>query len=119
MLDRYRMYHEKRTTLSDAVNFCLTVLELAAGGRKQAANQFGIALTILNNLGTLVAKKGGKEARKAKAAKSDYTLAEREWLEATLTAIIRRAAEVAHNSTLPHKQITMADLPPIIVRRGQ
>jgi hypothetical protein len=114
MLYRYRMYHENRTTLSDAANFYLTALTAAAGGRRQAAaKHFGIALPILNNLGMLAGEKGGKEARKANAAKSGYTSAERDWLETAMKAIIRRAAEVAHNSTLPHKQITMADLPPI------
>jgi hypothetical protein len=112
MLDRYRMYCEGRTTLSDAGNYCLTALALARS-RGQAAAHFAIANTVLNKLGTLTAEKGGKEARKAKAAGSDYTPAERTWLQETLKTIIRRAAEVANNPDLSYKQITLADLPSI------
>jgi hypothetical protein len=112
MFDRYCMYCENRTTLGDAGNYCLTALELAAGGRrKRAAAHFAIALSVVNTLGMLTATKGGKEARKAEAAASDYTSAERAWIQEALKAIIRRAAEVASNSTVAHKQITMADLP--------
>jgi hypothetical protein len=109
MFDRYCMYCKGRTTLPDAANYCLTVLELSAGNRKAASGRFAVALTVLNMLGTLAATKGGKDARKATHA--DFTPAEREWLIQVIPVIIQRAAEVAFDPAASRPQITMANLP--------
>jgi hypothetical protein len=112
MLTRYREWCERRRSLGDAAYFCLTVLRLAARNDKRTlTQQFGIASSVINKLGMLTDEKGGKEARKAKGAKNEYTNAERTWLEEAMRAIIRRAAEVACDRHASRKQITMADLP--------
>jgi hypothetical protein len=110
MFGRYCMYREGRTTLPDAANYCLTVLELSAGSRKAASRRFAIALPVLKTLGQLAASKGGKEARKA-AAHAEFTPTERDWLAKVIPVIIQRAAEVAFDPTASRPQITMADLP--------
>ncbi|HEY1979288.1 MAG TPA: hypothetical protein VGH13_04315 [Xanthobacteraceae bacterium] len=111
MFERYCRLREQRTTLSDAANYCLTALEMAALGRKQASARFNVDLPVLRTLGELAATKGGKEARKAKASEAEYTPAERDWLTKVLPLIIRRAAEVAFDPDAPRQQISMADLP--------
>jgi hypothetical protein len=116
MFERYCMYRDGRTTLPDAANFCLTTLELSAGGRKAASKRYGIAFTVLNTLGRLAADKGGKEARKARATHVDFTSAERNWLILLIPLIIRRVAEVAFDAAALRPQITTADLPPLAER---
>jgi hypothetical protein len=116
MFHRYCMYREGRTTLPDAANYCLTMVERSAGDRKAASKQYAIALTVLNTLGQLAATKGGTEARKACASDADFTSAERRWLANIIAAIIRRAAEVAFDPAASRPQITMADLPPLADR---
>ena len=111
MFDRYCMLRERRTTLPDAANYCLTVLETIAGGREKASSHFSIDGKVLRKLAELAAIKGGKEARKAKAAQAEYTSAEREWLMKALPLFIRRAAEVAFDPGVPRSRIALADLP--------
>ena len=112
MLIRYCEWCEGRRSLGEAAYFCLTVLRLAAGnGKRAAAQEFGIALSVIDKLGTLTDEKGGREARKAKGAKNEFTNAELTWLQEVMKTIIRRAAEVAYDSHASRKQITMADLP--------
>jgi hypothetical protein len=111
MFDRYCMLREGRTTLPDAANYCLTMLERSAGNRKAASKRYAIAATVLNTLGLLAASKGGKEARKAHAAHAEFTPSERNWLTKLIPIIIQRAAEVAFDPAASRPQITMADLP--------
>jgi hypothetical protein len=113
MFDRFCRYCAGRTTLPDTANFCLTALELNAGGRKAAAGRYSVAMPILKKLGELAAKKGGTEARKAGGAGAELTPTERQWLEVTVKRLIRRAAEVAGGPSAPLPQITMACLPPL------
>jgi hypothetical protein len=114
MFERYCWYCTRRTTLADAVNFCMTVLEMSGGGRKGATKRFAVAKPVLDNAGKLAANKGGNEARKAKGAQAEFTAAERHWLEETMKRLILRAGEVAAgNAPASLPQITMADLPPL------
>ena len=113
MFDRFCRYHAGRTTLPDAANFCLTALELNAGGRKAAAGRYSVDMPILGKLGDLAANKGGAEARKADGAGAEFTPAEQQWLEETIKHLIRRAAEVAGGPSAPLRQMTMACLPPL------
>jgi hypothetical protein len=89
---------------------CLMVPEMNAGGRS-AAQRYSVATTVLGTLGRLAGSKGGKEARKGPGAQSDFTAAERIWLEEAIKLLVRRAAEVAHDPTVSRPQITMAELP--------
>jgi hypothetical protein len=133
MFERYRRVSEQRTTLNDGANFCLTVLEFGAAGlpvtsparvrkrRQKAEAHFKIALPVLNKIGELAAEKGGRtESRKHEGARKPFTPAERAWLEKALKLLIRRAAEVAHDTGAARagpkpsrSPITMADLPQI------
>jgi hypothetical protein len=113
MFDRFRRYRAGTTTLADAANFCLTVLQLTARGRPAVARCYGIREKVLRKLGDLAANKGGNEARKANGAKAEFTPVERQWLEEAIKHLIWRAAEVAGNPPAPLRQITMADLPPL------
>jgi hypothetical protein len=113
MLDCYRMCCADRRRLGDACYFCLTVLERAAGDRRKAAVQFGIDFPVLSKIGELTAQKGGKDARKIDGAHTDYTPAERTWLQEALKTFVRRGAEVAHDPGGARKMITMSDLPKI------
>ena len=119
MLSRLDLYRQGREPLGDMANLCLTVLEdsgqQAAGGsgnkRKAAANHYRISIPVLNEVAMLSAKKGGPVARKAEGRHDPFTKEETGFLEAAVTAFVRRAAEKAAdpNGNLP--LITMADLP--------
>ena len=97
------------------VYFCLTVLEFPWGSRRRqgAANHYGIDETVLGNLGELTSTKGGVGARKAQSVPLEYTSEETSSLKAAVKAIIRRAAEVAHDLNARRSFITMSSLPPI------
>ena len=119
MLSRLDLYRRGREPLAGVANVCLTVLEdsalQAAGGkggkRNAAANHYQIAMTVLNAVAILSAKKGGPLARKAEGRSDPFTNEETRFLEAAVVAFTRRAAEKAAdpNGNLP--LITMADLP--------
>ena len=119
MLSRHDLYRQGREPLAGVANLCLTVLEYSAlqatGGkgskRKAAANHYHIAMTVLNGVANLSAKKGGPVARKAEGRSDPFTKEEVRFLEEAVTAFVRRAAEKAAdpNGNLP--VFTMADLP--------
>ena len=119
MLSRLDLYRQGREPLGDMANLCLTVLEDSApratagegGKRPRAAKHYKIAKTVLNKVTELSDRKGGHLARKAKGRNDPFTEGETRFLEAAVTAFVRRAAERAAdpNGNLP--LITMADLP--------
>ena len=115
MHERYLGYRERREPLASMAYFCLTVLELPWGRRrrKRAASHYGIDETVLGKLGELTSTKGGVGARKAQGVPSEYTSEETRFLDEAVKAIIRRAAEVAHDPNAHRPFITMSDLPPI------
>ena len=112
MLSRLDLYRQGREPLAGVANHCLTVLEYSAlqatGGkgskRKAAANHYHIAMTVLNGVANLSAKKGGPVARKAKGRSDPFTKEEVRFLEEAVTAFVWRAAEKAAdpNGNLPH-----------------
>ena len=112
MYARYRLYRDRRTSLGEAANYCLTCLEGDAGGRDAASIKFSVAKGVLRKLGELPATKGGATARKAAGAATDFTAAEVQWLERAMTLLIRRASEFACNPSAARSQITMDNLPP-------
>ena len=111
MKRRYDKYRLGRTTLPDAANFCVTILEKKYRGRPSAAMKCGVSKKIFNKIATLASEKGGDDARKAKGADDEFTDQERRFLNRALKAIIIRAAQVAADDSQRHPQITMADLP--------
>ena len=119
MLSRLDLYRQGREPLASVANLCLTVLEDSAaqatagkgGKRTMAANRYRIAMTVLDRVGKLSAKKGGPVARKAEGRSAAFTKEETRFLEAAVTALIRRAAEKAAEPGGNPPVITMADLP--------
>ena len=114
---RYAGHHEGREPLTSMAYFCLTVLEASTGKRrkrlKAAAKKYCIDQKVLTNLRRLASTKGGAGARKAEGLSAELTPQERQFLQAAVKAIIRRAAEVAHDPDAPLKPIAMRDLPAI------
>ena len=126
MFDKWSRYKAGQAALGDTADFCRGGLEQAAseqaalqpGNRPQdrrqaAADHYRIDRPLLDELGTLADKKGGPHARKYKGYGTPYTESERVWLEAALKKLIRRAAEVAHDTDANRALITMNDLPPL------
>lgn len=111
MFEVYRQYHAKRRMLPDAAYCCLTFLQGKSGGRKAAVSLFRIDLEVLQTLADLTHEKGGAEARKAAGMGDGFSPNERNWIEAAMKLLIRRAAETAHDPAAPLPQITMRDLP--------
>jgi hypothetical protein len=116
MFDRYRRYREGKTTITDAGNYILTALEAYAGiarapKRTGAAALFHVDKAVLSKLGELVGTKGGSEARKYAGSHVAFSKQERDWLDAAIPLMIRRAAERTFDATSVLPKITMADLP--------
>ena len=110
MLHRYIGYRKDREPLTSMANFCLTVLQFAAGGgRHAAANRFRIAKTVLDRVSKLCATKGGSAARKAEGRHKELTQQEWRFLEDAVKAMIRRVAGVAHDPMAGFVQITMSE----------
>jgi hypothetical protein len=115
MFVRYEDYRKDREPLLSMANFCLTVLEQSAGGRrkrKQAARKYSIEEKVLNRLGRMCARGSEREARKAPAnlAFAPLRSDDREWVVAVVKAMIRRAGEVAANPKGSHPLLTLAAL---------
>jgi hypothetical protein len=111
MYYQYTGYRKGQMELAAVANLCLTVLEKGRG-RMGAAKHFQIDPKILSMIGNLTANKGGPGARKASGLDNPYQPKEREWLEAAMKVLIRRAGERAA-STKPLPMISKADLPSI------
>ena len=114
---RYAGYFEGSEPLASMAYFCLTVLEASTGKcrgrRKAAATKYGIDEHVLQNLGRLCSAKGGAGARKAEGLGHELSSHERHFLHMAVRAIIRRAAEVAHDPRAPLTPITLRDLPTV------
>jgi hypothetical protein len=103
MAHRYWLYRQGRDTLAAMAYFCLTMLKISAGGRKQAAKLYDASNQVLSKIGTLTDSKGGRGARKGKGVAQEFTPSEQSWLEGTIRALIHRAADIASdpNQALP------------------
>lgn len=94
--------------------FVLTILESAAGGRRNAARSFNIDEDVLNAIGRLSSTKGNPDtARKAVPGTQfqDLTGAETQWMEKAIPLVIRRIGE--HSSATSLSPILLTDLPSI------
>ena len=111
---RYKMYRQKRETLTSMAYMCLTILETGADSRKEAARQYSIDYDVLGTLGKLTSTKGDpKEARKfPKNGKFDpLRPKEKEWIVSVIKALIRRAGEYAYDPKAKLKQLSIKDFP--------
>ena len=109
---RYQGYRHGREPLPSMAYFCLTFLEVSAGGRDNAAKEFKISSSVLNGIGKLASERGDEgTARKYVAIKSGapLTSSEVQWLEEAVKSIIRRVGEFGAIDTL--QQLDLADLP--------
>ena len=115
MFYRYVGYREGKEPLTAMAYFCLTVLEASTGKRRgqraAAAKRYHINRRVLNQLAELSTTKGGASARKAEGVHRDLTHQERQFLEAAVKKIIRRAAEVADDPDASLEEITLPDFP--------
>lgn len=111
MRRRYVDFLQNREPLTGTANFCLTVLEAAAGCRLAALQRYGIAKSVLGRVGYLCDSKGGDDARKAKGRKHPLTQQEEQFLIQVVQAMIRRAGELAYNPNMSFKQLTRNDFP--------
>lgn len=123
---RYKAYRKNYEKLTSMAYVCLTVLEGSVDGRdkaggntrKNAANQYCIAIDVLRNLGNLCTEKGDiTEARKYPKNRTFTPLSQKEkkWIEAVIKALIRRVGEYeyARSTGAELKQIAMGDFPEI------
>ena len=112
MFFRYAGYREGREPLATMAYFCLDVLLATTGKRKgrlkAAAKRYRVSQRVLNRLSDLTSKKGGAGSRKAEGVYRDFTPEERQFVEAAVTTIIRRAAEVAHDPDSDLAEISMS-----------
>jgi hypothetical protein len=115
ILLRFPGYQDGREPLLSMAYFCLTVVELAVGGRKRrsnAAKSFRIAENVLDKLGNLTNNCGDRtSARKAKPNVRPLTQPESEWIEATVKQLVWRLCDPPSRSE--RTELTLADLPPI------
>ena len=119
MWHRYTGYLDGRERLTNMAYACLTVLEASAGGRKKAAEQYGISDRVLRELGRLTTKIGDKETARKFTDLDEcrpHTRAEEAWIEAAVRALIRRAGEWASDSTARLPRLTKSELPKLSPR---
>ncbi len=117
MWNRYEGYLAGREPLASMAYMCLTVLEASAGGRKEAAEQYGIARNVLDTLARLTSEVGDERtARKivAHGKPRPHTGAEVAWIEATIKMMTLRVGEWAFDSSATRPKLTMADLPELM-----
>ena len=113
LYDRYMGYCLGKEHLASMAYFCLTILERSTekkNSRKVAAETYGIKLEVLKKIGHLSSEKGGQQARKAVGKDEDLTTQDRRFLEEAIKAVIRRAAERAHDPDRALPEISMSDL---------
>lgn len=111
---RWLGYLSGKEPLQAMAYFVLTVLERAAGGRREAVRAYQIDSDVLKAIGELSSTRGDENtARKAGAHNQYQDLSEREkqWLEMAIPRVIFRLGERA--SGAPLSLITLKDLPAI------
>jgi hypothetical protein len=109
---RWLDYRAGREPLPSMGYFVLTLVETAAGSRKNAAGVFQIHSRVLDKLGELVSTRGGPAtARKAPSGGlfQELTGAEQAWLEQAVRKLVKRLGEHASGATL--SRLTLGDLP--------
>ena len=114
MSDRFAGYRLGKEPLASMASFCLTVLEISTGAsrrRHAAAVQYGIDRAVLDQIGNLSSEKGDTPARKAAGLGRPLTPSDTRFLEEAITALILRAAAVAHAPHARRAAITLTDLP--------
>lgn len=115
MYDRLMGYRSNREPLPSMAYFCLTVLRLAAGlseSDNEVVEKYAVEKKVLSKIVKLSTNKGGAYARKASGTRVDLTPSETRFLEKAIVALIRRAAEVAHDPDKSRDEIKLSDFCP-------
>ncbi|MDE0342656.1 MAG: hypothetical protein OXK82_05705 [Deltaproteobacteria bacterium] len=116
MFSRYTGYRGGKEPLAAMAYFCLDVLLATTGKRKgrleRAAKRYRVSQPVLKRLADLTSTKGGADARKAEGVHRDLTAEEKQFVEAAVTAMIRRVAEVAHDPNAEFADISMSEFAP-------
>jgi len=107
MYHRYLGCRAGKEPLPSMAYFCLTVLESMAGGRRAAAEKFGISSKVLKEVGKLSSGAGGALARKDEGRGQPYTPDDEKFLVTAIQRMILRAAEVAQDPDGERQQIAM------------
>jgi len=122
MWRRFEGYLRGREPLLSMAYFCRTVLTTSAklGPGTASLKPMEAAATVHQvDLGVLLMLNGltnvGDESTARKKHSNNRPLRGEEvaWIEAVIRALIRRAGERAANPSGPHRQLTMADFPPL------
>ena len=116
MYMRYKLYREGRETLLGTAHWCYTLMEYAAGGRSEAADQYRIDYRVLRRLGEICGnRRAVNEARKLEgnAGINQLKPSEREWVRAVVKRLILRVGEYAYDPFSKLPLLTMADFPSI------
>jgi hypothetical protein len=113
MWNRYEGYRAGRENLQSMAYFCLTLLQRRAGGRKEAAERYGISRNVLVKLGELTEVGDEMTVRKVTDQQvfRSLTGAEVAWIEAVIKALIRREGEWVFDPDAPRPKLTMEDFP--------
>ena len=110
---RYLAWRSGKEPLASMAYFCLTFVELMAGGRDAASRRLGISKPVLNTLGRLTSEVGDElTARKApRPAQVFRPLSKREerWVDQVLRVLIRRSFWLVNVEGTEPTQVTMAD----------
>jgi hypothetical protein len=111
---RWLGFHGGREPLQGMAYFVLTVIEAAAGGRKDASTVFNVDKKILDKVGELTSIRGdASTARKMpRAGSKPLTPAETAWLEAAMKRLIKRLGEQA--SGAPLNKVMISALPSLV-----
>ena len=110
---RWEEYNAGRSSLTAMAYYCLTVLEVGAGGRNEACERYGVSGRVLSTLGRLASGVGDHRTAR-KAGVQDHRLhtpEEQRWIEEVVPALIQRAGEHAFDSTRQFTELTMAEFP--------
>jgi hypothetical protein len=111
---RWKRYLDGKDTLAAAAYACLTYVENeVAQGEREAAANLRVSRRVLQTIGRLTSNVGDEEtARKFDPGpRRAHTAAEVAFLEAAITALIRRVGEVAAGGATELQKIGLADLP--------
>lgn len=111
---RYSSYLQGEEPLLSMAYFCLSLIEVLAGGRKEIPSKYLVDRLVVDKLGELTSTRGDEmTARKAKGHNfTPLTGEEVRWIESCIRKVIRRLGEPAQGVSR-HQSITMAELPKI------
>jgi hypothetical protein len=107
MYAQYKLYTEGKIPLPQMAYFCMTILCY----NKDAPKYYEISNKIIKKAKQLSTKRGGSIARKAVGTAKEFSENEKQWLEAAVKLLIRRAGVRAASPSGSLRQLTMADLP--------